>query len=234
MSAQKICEGVYRVAERGGDSSIEIDGKYYYQIMDFFYIELPAEELSPEQVSGLCQARADEPRCFGGANKKIKQLFNRFLKSNEGKTILEIGAGTNPILSESEVSSHQIKYIGSDADNKYSGLYHFDASTNLPDDSLDVVIALFVLHFKFYEHQISQIYEHMKEDGIFLANVYNRNAASREKLKQDFENVGFKVEFIVDPQNTCRDHHYFFVSKDGIVIEKNKTLLLDLLQRQDL
>lgn len=61
MSAQKICEGVYRVAERGGDSSIEIDGKYYYQIMDFFYIELPAEELSPEQVSGLCQARADEP-----------------------------------------------------------------------------------------------------------------------------------------------------------------------------
>lgn len=228
MSFEKICEGVFRSQEKG-NSDIQVGGKTYSQIMDYFYIESPADELSPEQVSGLCQARANEPRCFGGANKTIKQLFNSFLKMVTQKNILEIGAGMNPILTEEEAKLQDIKYIRSDADNKYENLYHFDANTNLPNDSLDIVIALFVLHFRFYEHQISQIYEHIKEDGIFLANIYNRSQESRENLVADFNKVGFHVEIFKDPRNICRDHFYFFASKNKSIIEENKKKLLSLI-----
>lgn len=232
MEFQKICEGIYRVRDKGTTITTTIDGRSYFRIMDFFYTHLPADELSLEEVSQLCRARTNEPKCFEGANKEIKQLFNDFLKTNAGKTVLEIGAGSNPILLKNEAQSLNINYLGSDADNKYSDLIHFDASKDLPPDTFfDVVISLFVLHFKFYNHQISQLYSHMTPDGIFLANVYNRTAESRDKLKSDFEKVGFFVEFVEDPKQICRDHYYFFVSKRLDSIENNKKLLLNLISQ---
>lgn len=231
MEFQQIYEGVYRVLEKGETSTTQINGRSYYRIMDFFYTHLPADELSLEEVSELCRARAEEPRCFEGPNQKIKRLFNDFLKNNAGKAVLEIGAGTNPILLTNEALSLDITYLGSDADNKYSDLIHFDASQDLPNDTFfDVVISLFVLHFRFYDHQISQLYSHMKPDGIFLANVYNRTAEARGKLKFDFEKCGFKVEYVEDPKKTCRDHYYFFASKNFETIKHSKALLLSLIK----
>ncbi|ENX39756.1 hypothetical protein ACNPMZ_06980 [Acinetobacter pittii] len=230
MAHQKICEGVFQVKEKG-DPSIEIEGKKYIRLMDFFYIEVPADELELEQVSKLCQARVSEKRCFEGANKDIKNLFNKFLLMHKSKSILEVGAGTNPILTENEAKENEIIYMTSDADTYEDISFHFDAKTDLPSTSFfDVVIALFVLHFRFYEHQISQIFKHIKEDGIFLANVYNRTNDARKILETDFMKAGFYIEFFEDPNNTCRDHYYLLASKNPAIIITNKEILFSLIK----
>lgn len=227
MEPKMICKGVYQVAEKGAPT-LNIQGKEYSRIMDFFYIDVPADELDFDQVSMLCKARIKEPRCFEGANKKVKSLFNSFLKAHRSKNILEVGAGTNPILTQEETKEHSITYMTSDADN-YQGIsFYFDANTNLPNKIFDVVIALFVLHFKFYQHQIDEIYKHMKIDGIFLANVYNREDDSRNELKSDFEKAGFNVQLIKDPESYCKNHYYLMATKGIGIIDKNRKKLFPL------
>lgn len=230
MVYEKICDGVFKVNEKG-NSVVLIEGQNHYRLMDFFYTAVPADELSSEQVSKLCQARVKEERCFQGANKAIKELFNSFLKIHNSKSVLEVGAGTNPILTEEEAENYGINYIKSDADDKYQDLScHFDENADLPNKNFDVVIALFVLHFKFYPHQIEEIFKHIKDDGIFLANVYNRSDESRILLISDFENAGFKVNIIKDPKNSCRDNYYLMASKREDVIQDNKDKLLFLIE----
>ncbi|MFK4204961.1 methyltransferase domain-containing protein [Acinetobacter junii] len=232
MTYTKICEGVYQVDEKGA-RHVELDNKQHSRFMDYFYIELPSDELSEEQVFKLCQARVNERRCFdeNSANAKVKGLFNEFLKGHSQKSVLEVGAGTNPILTVAEAIQHSMMYKTSDADDNYQGLsYHFNANTDLPNETFDIVIALFVLHFKFYEHQISQIFKHIKDDGIFLANVYNRTDNAREVLVTDFKEAGFHVELFRDPNNICRDHYYLFASKSKQIISSKQQMLIDLIQ----
>lgn len=231
MKYKKICEGVFQV-DKKGDPIVRIEGKEHFRLMDFFYIAVPADELNLEQVSKLCQARVDEKRCFEGANKNIKKLFNRFILTHSSISVLEVGAGTNPVLTRAEAEVSGITYMTSDADDVYQDIScHFNADTDLPSKSLfDIVISLFVLHFKFYQHQINQIFKHIKEDGIFLANVYNRTDDSRKALEAAFKEEGFQIELFKDPKNSCREHYYLMASKDMGIISKNKEILLSLIE----
>ncbi|HAV5392933.1 TPA: methyltransferase domain-containing protein [Acinetobacter baumannii] len=231
MKYKKICEGVFQVDEKGAPI-VEIEGKEHFRLMDFFYIAVPADELNSEQVSKLCQARVYEKRCFEGANKSIKKLFNRFILKHSSISVLEVGAGNNPVLTRVEAEASGITYITSDADDVYQDIsFHFDADTDLPSKSVfDIVISLFVLHFKFYQHQINQIFKHIKEDGVFLANVYNRTDDSRKALEAAFKEEGFQVELFKDPKNSCREHYYLMASKDIEIISKNKEILLCLIE----
>lgn len=220
----KIIDGVFQCEVSDGPSIIEFEGHELNRIMDFFYINGPADQLNHDQVSALCHARAQEPRCLTGANKIIKELFSTFLINYHAKNILEVGAGENPILTAAEVIKHGIqKYTTADLDKDYSQVdIQFDENIQLNmSNNLDIVIALFVLHFKFYESQIKEIFLHLKDDGIFLANVYNRDEAARERLKNKFIKVGFFVELFEDPNKICKKHYYLFAAKSLDVIKSN-------------
>lgn len=214
-----ICEGVYKCNDLDTDRVELINGREHYRIMDFFFTALPADELNLDQVSAICHERAKDRRCFSGANQKVKSLFNSFLDNDQIKNILEVGAGDSPILETKEIQQRNIAdYVISDADNTYQCVtVVFGESNELtiyPAEHFDIVIALFVLHFKFYPSQISQIYEHLRPNGIFLANVYNRSSESRAKLIQDFSDAGFFVELMADPKPWCKDHFYLFAAKE--------------------
>lgn len=215
----RICEGVYKCNNLDTARIEYIDGIKHYRIMDFFFTELPADELNLEQVLAICHERAKDKRCSSGANEKVKSLFSSFLENDQIKNILEVGAGDSPILGAQDIQQRKISdYVISDADNIYQCVTvvfgESNALTRYPPEHFDLVIALFVLHFKFYPSQITQIYEHLKSNGIFLANIYNRSDESRAKLIQDFRDVGFFVELMADPKPWCKDHFYLFAAKE--------------------
>ncbi|EHU2110181.1 methyltransferase domain-containing protein [Acinetobacter baumannii] len=225
----KICEGVFQCNENNGPSEIVVQERTLNRIMDFFYIDGPADQLNRNQVSALCHARAKEPRCLTGANKIIKDLFKTFLINNQAKSILEVGAGKNPILTAEEVRQNGInQYITADLDDDYDQVnIQFTEDTQLKAPmNLDIIIALFVLHFKFYESQIKEIFLHLKDDGVFLANVYNRTEQARERLKNKFERAGFFTQLIEDPNKVCKNHYYLFAAKSDEVITTNIAKLL--------
>lgn len=232
----KICEGVFKCDDLDTARIEYIDGVEHYRIMDLFFTELPADELNLEQVLAICHERAKDIRCSSGANKKVKSLFNSFLENDQVKNILEVGAGDSPILEAKDIQQRKISdYVISDADNTYQCVTVIFGESNqlttYPPEHFDVVIALFVLHFKFYPSQISQIYEHLKSSGIFLANVYNRSDASRAKLVQDFRDVGFFVELMEDPKPWCKDHFYLFAAKEKDSLISNKERLSILIDQ---
>ena len=234
FSFDKISSGVYKCDDPSTSSLECVEGKIHYRLMDFFFIEKPADELSIEQVLAICHARANDPRCSSGANQSVRLLFKQFLNNPDIQNILEVGAGNNPILTSNDIKARDIgDYVISDADSEYQCVKVLFGESNklttYPAEHFDVVIALFVLHFKFYTSQIEQIYEHLKPSGIFLANVYNRSKESRDILINDFEKAGFLVQLIEDTQKHCKDHFYLFAAKDMNVINNQITRFTSLI-----
>jgi hypothetical protein len=167
----------------------------YHRFMDFFYISVEADELTPAEVEAVCRARAKEPRCFRGANVKVKSIFREFLYVRKHMRVLEVGAGLHPVLTSEEARDLGIVYITADSDSAVTSeadLFSRDASgLKYSDEYFDVSIALFVLHFAFSPPQIHEVYRCLSEEGVFLANIYRRSASSRDSLVDDFISAGF-------------------------------------------
>ena len=218
----RLYKGVY---EASGGSSAEIfhDGLHLQRFMDIFYVSGATDLLNAEQVEALCRSRAEHPATFtGGANAQVRQIFKRFVASFRPSTLLEVGAGTNPLFSTAEASAYEISYVRSDADpTNVEGGEIFSGTTSslrYPPDHFKLAVAIFVLHFKFYDVQISELHRCLSSLGLFIANVYRRSSASRMKLLEDFRCHGFKCELIDDPQSLCRTHQYLIAAKSDSVL----------------
>jgi SAM-dependent methyltransferase len=228
-----IHNGVYELNNKAGPAILFYNGSPLHRFMDKFYINCAADELDTLQVEALCRARALNPSSFSGVNSLVRKVFREFIKTTKPTNILEVGAGTNPLISECDLVDAQINYVRSDADpinaeekNVFSGTSNI---LNYPGDYFDVTAAVFVLHFKFYDEQISEIYRCLKQNGVFLANVYRRSEQSRMALQDELRRRGFELVILDDPSNLCQNHQYWVAGKNRAGAEAAAKLLLRII-----
>lgn len=220
-SIKEVVEGVFKLFQGTGERCIHHNGEFLYRFMDCFYIRKEhLYELSPDEVSNLCRARSLFPELITDVNDVVQSIFKKLVLRVSPTSLLEIGSGSRPLLSSPPPG---FVYVMSDADQSVivgsvNGAEFCEfSSTNstLPygDNYFDMVVAVFVLQFKFYEEQISELYRCIAPNGVFVANVYRRPPAAGNELCMQFESKGFNVLRIPDPQSLCSDHEYWIISK---------------------
>jgi len=221
-----LCDGVYQNnGTPRGPETIEHEDRILYRFMDRFYIRCETENLTPVEVSDLCKARASDPALIGKPDSVVRELFKAFVNQRRPKHLLEIGAGTNPILqvNDSLVDGRKILYVKCDADSgNMDGNHVFSGqNSSLPyeADFFEMALAVFVLHFHFYAEQIAELYRCLAPSGVFVANVYRRTPRSLECLTQSFVDKGFVVKKLLDPKSLCQGHQYWVISKNACSAE---------------
>lgn len=209
--------------EKGPDETTH-NGKKYYRFMDFFYTYTPfLDELEAVDVSHLCRARAKFPNLISQTNTDVRELFRRVAVELAPKTFLEIGAGFHPIFNKSKQDC--AGYVISDADpeviEKFSHLNYIcqvfsseSCELEFGDGHFELVMAVFVLHFPFYENQLAELYRAMSPSGAMIANVYRRTVEAKNRLSVDMEAAGFKVHKVIDQKKLCKDHEYWVIGKE--------------------
>jgi hypothetical protein len=236
----EIEPGVLKLeSKKPGPPSLSHDGTTYYRFMDFLYIQnRDFDDLAPEVVSNLCRARAKYPHLISVVNQDVRRIFRALVEILEPMSLLEIGSGKSPIFGIADCKIDQ--YILADADsevvkhqiNLNRNCYKFsDGICEIPSKDIlfDMAIAIFVLHFPFYPNQIAELYKRMKKSGVFIANVYRRDSASRKKLTFDITNAGFEIIKVQDVDNLCREHEYWILGKEDKYIQNCALALKEIL-----
>jgi hypothetical protein len=238
---REITPGVLKIdSDERGPAEVEYENSIYFRFMDYFYIQNNnLDELTSEQVSNLCRARALYPHLITLTNDAVRNIFKVLAQAVKPHSLLEIGAGRNPVFKMGD-SSTPDRYILADADpeviDHYKNLsrecYNFSHDfCELPDldNFFEMAIAVFVLHFPFYESQLLEIKKRLKPSGIVVANVYRRSNASREILTQGIEKLGFEIIKIQDPKNLCKNHEYWIFGEEKSSIENCANKLMEII-----
>ncbi|WP_404344231.1 class I SAM-dependent methyltransferase [Vreelandella venusta] len=237
-SLEVFANGVYKLnSKEKGPEVISFENKLLYRFMDHLYVEKEnLEDLTSDEVSDLCRARASYPVLIDEANSSVKKNFKEFIHRKNPQCIFEIGAGESPLL---DCVDTKVSYAVCDADaslldkEKKGLVFHnfsFE-SPNIPfgDNYFDLVVAVFVLHFQFYEVQIKELARCIADDGVFLANIYRRKESGRVGLVQKFEQYGFYVFRLEDPQELCKNHEYWVIGKKEKNVESDVALFKSIL-----
>lgn len=227
-----MCEFEFEMIEPGvlkiknnmkGPKETEHEGIKYFRFMDFFYTRTEdLDQLSPDEVSNLCRARARFPTLISQPNIEVRSLFKALALEIGPSSLLEIGAGLNPLFAGTTTMG--MHYVLSDADqevvkshsNTDTECYIFsDAACVLPhqEGHFEMVIAVFVLHFPFYKTQLIELYRTLNKTGVIIANVYRRSDNARIQLTSDIESSGFKILKVKDTKHLCLNHEYWILGK---------------------
>lgn len=240
---EEITPGVLIInSESLGPEDVVYLGKKYFRFMDYLYVQNPnLAALSADEVCNLCRARVIRSDLISPVNAKVRDIFKSLVEGVGLDSVLEIGAGRTPVFAVQDIKPNQ--YYLADADAEVVA-YHTaignecyifsEEMCDFPDsvESLDMVIAVFVLHFPFHENQLSQLNKRLKETGVIVANVYRRDQESREILGQEMTRVGFKVIKVKDENNLCRDHEYWIIGKQMSRLQACASILKELLSKQ--
>ncbi|MDY0834334.1 hypothetical protein [Pseudomonas sp. SED1] len=241
---ETVEDGVLKIVDNkqvGPEEIVHFEVKYY-RFMDYFYTQTKhLDELTPEGVSNLCRARAKYPLLISKTNVEVRSLFKALAKKIGPATLLEIGAGRNPVFEDEEPA--EMHYVLSDADSEVvafhleskSECYAFSGETcNLPlkKDYFEMVIAVFVLHFPFHKEQLTELHKRLSSSGVIIANVYRRSDEAREKLTSEIIETGFKIKKIIDSAKLCRDHEYWILGKSDAQLENCAITLEELIVQQ--
>lgn len=242
---EMVTDGVLKIANnKKGPTCIEYDGILYYRFMDYFYTQTEnLDELSPEGVSNLCRARAKFPLLISPINISVRLLFKALAQKIRPTTLLEIGAGRDPVFEAETLNG--MHYVLSDADRDVvtahsvldTECYTFSEQVcELPikESYFEMVIAVFVLHFPFHKIQMLELHRRLKPSGVIVANVYRRSIEARNKLTLEMEDSGFKILKIKDTKNLCRDHEYWILGKSDAQMQYCALTLKELIEDQKL
>lgn len=212
------------------------DGLSYHRFMDRFFVRSEQlDELDLPDVLALCRARAAYESSIGPANDEVKRLFRKLVASIAPSHLVEIGAGARPLY---EGATLPFGYSTLDADVQLisdgaSGLTRFCsefAATGLEDQSVDMVVAIFVFQFRVYVNQLQEISRILSPQGVMVVNVYRRSPISRAILIQQLESFGLLVDVVPDVNQVCQTHEYWVVGKSldqlGLVSAELTRLML--------
>lgn len=57
----------------------------------------------------------------------------------------------------------------------------------------------------------------LRPGGFILANVYRRQAGSRQVLREAFEQRGLRVVAVPDPSGCCDGNEFWFIGREAAV-----------------
>jgi hypothetical protein len=202
---------------------IEIEGRRYQRFLDFIYIPSETEDLSDKQILAVNELRHRflTTPSIREVNERVRKIFLQAVESVSPESILEVGPGFNPLFRAAPTG---IQYWLADmsedvlAANQKLGLASFLFNSNsgipVPSESVDLIVAIYVLQFSLAPQQIFELARILRTSGVMIANVYRRPEHSREMLAELFMAAGLRVMRIVDRRNLCRRHEYWLIFKN--------------------
>jgi len=211
-----------------------INNKVHYRFCDFIYIPDGTEYLTDRQVRTVNKIR--EKYIFSHpqykVNKEIHNCFLGLVKFWRPKTILEVGPGKNPLITNptngiNKIYLADLRFRNKEINNGncISRLrFCTNDNLNINNFSIDCIFAIYVFHFWISKTQINEFYRVLSQDGILLANVYRRSKKSKDTLSSDFKDIGFnltKVPFFIPNHN---NNEFWFISKKTKNAKINKSI----------
>lgn len=180
---------------------VKYEGNNYFRYMNALYAPDLAEKLGPNQIVKLCELRnlhssLTIDRDFNRVLAKIGSSYiKRHFGSSSSLLVLDFGCGDGlsiELLQEQDLGA---QFTGCDpsilsieiAQKKGCDAFHFSsgAKWDLGGRKFDCATAFFVMHFDIAIEDIAELRRHVKDDGIFLFNIYNGSVdAVSEKLQK--------------------------------------------------
>ena len=218
-------QGIFLLSPRfPGDAPrlINVDRRRLFRFFDYIYIPSQSENLSPAQVHVVNVLRLR--LMLGGystdAHARVKARVVSAVISSSPQTVLEWGCGYDALNLRFPST---IQYVGVDLDREvvdFQSVLHVRCHEPSDDalrplaNSIDMIVSVFVFHFAIAEEHAIVMWSLLKNGGQILANVYRRNAQSRDALRSMFQHVGFTVARLVDPERLCADHEYWLLGRE--------------------
>lgn len=203
--------------------SISIGGKIYYSFCDFILIPNATDLLSQEQVIVVNQIRTKYFKTHPQfkLNNIVQKKFKLMVEILEPNSILEFGPGSNPFTPEN-TTNKQLHYADFSTESVEvlkslelnCNLFGKESSLKIQNDSIDIVVSIFVFHFDISQNQINELYRVLNTNGFVIANMYKRSVESRQMLLSRFILSGFLYSIIIDKDNICKDHEYWIFYKN--------------------
>ncbi len=203
---------------------VTLNEHVFLRFCDFILIPDITENLSQIQVETVNNIRAIyfETHPQFHINESVRQIFLEVILNSKVAIALEFGPGKNPLITSVISSITQLFFADFNQDVVTSlsekgltiELFGYDSVLTLVDNSIDIVFSIFVFQFNISDNQINEIYRVLKKDGIFLFNIYNRNASSRKKLLDKLTAAGFHYKIIPDRKKLCKEHQYWLLYKE--------------------
>ena len=211
-----------------GPSNIVIEEKTYFRFMDFFYLNKPVHRLSLTEIVQVCELRLQyldkvldkrlNSHIVRSMTNYVYSYFNHHATSHIAA--LDFGCGSGLSLNLILNNLPNIELIGLDISHKAVQLAsqtgvlvkHHKAGSRLPykDSQLDLVFAVFVMHFQVGHSTISEIYRILNDRGIFIFNVYNIEPPN---LRLFLAKSGFKAPKSIPPYDIPCNHKIYVCTK---------------------
>lgn len=209
---------------------LEIHSKKYYRFCDLIFIPNSTDNLSSEQVKIVNRIRVDffEKSPQFSTNSIVRQYFKQIVQNINPKILFEFGSSINPLISFAENGIEKVYLADFDTQTvetlreKGIDCLHFGLNDKLvvPNNSVDMILSVFVFQFFISENQIGELYRIMSSNGVFIANIYKRDNESKKTLAKQFTNIGFYHKILPDDRKLCNGHEYWVFTK----IKWNKQL----------
>lgn len=197
-----------------------IDGRVHYRFMDYIMLPTMVEYLSPDQISIVNALRLQ--LLNGGAASAAHLVFKdatlRYLSSAGVRSVVEWGCGFDPVALPLDTLED---YLCIDIDPAVVAFQNgigvrccipTDPALTVTDRRFDVIIAIYVFHFRISIGDMKLMRRLVRGDGIILANVYRRSALSRARLARDFVSAGFCLATAADPAELSLRNEFWMLS----------------------
>lgn len=232
------------------EESIKIDNKQYYRYMDKLYIPEIPSALKLQDVISLSEIRikkGNELINYPYTKDTILRLLS-FICNTPNSNLLDFGSGNgilSAVIREHKINissltgvdaceyatvqtlySYEKNLLKIDANDNFNialqaSIFDNEKNLSIESNSIDNIISSFVMHFKIYDSQLSELYRVLKPQGIFIYNdyVYDKYPAHAKKLIKKLISLNFilleeRNEFIFDMvSNTLKPQRFMIFTK---------------------
>lgn len=216
-----------------------IDGQKYTRFMDFIYLPVATHLLSEEQVVVVNTLRHKYRRRLDlSENIRVRSVMLSAVAEVRPMFVVEMGSGFFPLYSAHEDFQFRCSDLNGAAVQALRGRGYqaFDFSPTqpvlpLPDNTVDVVVAVFVLHFAVSGSQFGEVNRLLNDGGLLIANVYRRGRRAQEKLKAQLDEFGLHVAIVVDPSSRRRVNQFWVAGRSVEVVNGTSEYVRRLLIR---
>lgn len=175
-----------------------IENKKLSLLLGFIYIPTQTNNLTKAQIISINKLRYinKSNKEVYYLNSKIKFFFADIIKYLQTDSLLDFGCGYDPIINYLDT---KVNFVGFDIDMTVIPLLGDNIKitsnlTNLKKYDFDLVISIFVFHFDIKIADIRALYNILKDNGMIIANVYNRTSYSKNILHSILIKEGFIVQ----------------------------------------